>query len=137
MSNVVSLPPLAERTASPVDTAQQAALDSLKAREAFEEMNRRLSGASPDKADDATLDDYDRRLLGGDIVQVRLNMALPATDVLAQLYSLRRAADAAIVIMESKTSTSAQRRIMAKRHLEASRNFVRDTRRAAGEPNAK
>lgn len=134
---LVALPSLAERSAaSRIDTVSDAALDAAKAREAFEAMTRRL--AAPPSPEDATaLDDYDRRLMGATVVQIRLNLALPVADVRAQLQAVRRAAESALLILEGGAGTSATRRLLAQRQMAAARDMVRDTRRAAGETTAK
>jgi hypothetical protein len=117
------------------DVTTRALMDASDARDKLEAMRSRFAPGQnePDKP----LDDYDRMLLGSPVVQVRMNMALASRDVLHQLRAIRSAAERAIAILESHDSTSAQRRIMAKRVMEAARDTVRDTRRAAGEENAK
>ena len=118
-----------------IDVMQAALADAEAQRDKLEAMRSRFDPArnEPDKP----LDDFDRLLLGSPVVQVRLNMGLAPRDVIAQLRAIRRAAEQALAILESGQGTSASRRIMAKRAIQAAQQMVRETRRAAGEENPK
>lgn len=117
------------------DVLISALADAEAGRDKLEAMRSRFAPGQTEA--DKPLDDYDLKLLGSAVVQVRLNMALAPRDVIHQLRALRRSAESAIAILEQREGTSAGRRILAKRAMEAARDTIRETRMAAGDDRTK